>query len=304
VTAAVRTAQENPLTLHFHDLDLTDLRVLLCDADGNLFPSEEPAFLASAEVTNDFLASHGVRVRLSAEELRLGTTGKNFRTTAVDLCVAYGVPVHPALAGGYPDARIAAAATDRPILTPQVLAEWVARERRQVTAYLGQVLQPDPDVRDPLGKLASHLRLAAVSSSATVRLDACFTATGLAGLIPADRRYSAEDSLPAPTSKPDPAIYLFAGAALGCAGRQGLAVEDSLPGARSAIAAGFPTVGNVMFVPQAERPARIDELRRAGVAAVVTSWHELADLLLPAAAVGSPAPGVPCRAPFPPAAAG
>ena len=33
---------------------------LLCDADGNLFPSEEPAFEASAEVTNAFLASLGI----------------------------------------------------------------------------------------------------------------------------------------------------------------------------------------------------------------------------------------------------
>ena len=30
---------------------LTGVRVVLCDADGNLFPSEEPAFVASAEVT-------------------------------------------------------------------------------------------------------------------------------------------------------------------------------------------------------------------------------------------------------------
>ena len=33
---------------------------LLCDADGNLFPSEEPAFDASVEVTNAFLASLGI----------------------------------------------------------------------------------------------------------------------------------------------------------------------------------------------------------------------------------------------------
>ena len=32
------------------------LEVLLCDADGNLFPSEEPAFVASADVTNRLLA--------------------------------------------------------------------------------------------------------------------------------------------------------------------------------------------------------------------------------------------------------
>ncbi len=33
------------------------LEALLCDADGNLFPSEEPAFVATADVTNRFLAA-------------------------------------------------------------------------------------------------------------------------------------------------------------------------------------------------------------------------------------------------------
>src|SRR3954453_8320694 len=69
------------------------LEALLCDADGNLFPSEEPAFVASADVTNRLLAAHGITQRFTAEELRLATTGKNFRTTAVDLTAAHGVPV-------------------------------------------------------------------------------------------------------------------------------------------------------------------------------------------------------------------
>jgi HAD superfamily hydrolase (TIGR01509 family) len=274
--------------LRFQDVDVSEVRVLLCDADGNLFPSEEPAFVASTGVTNAFLAAFGAPARLTAEELRLGTTGKNFRTTAVDLCVAYGVPINPSLADRHPHAWTATTATvdGRPVLTPVALEDWVAEERRQVSAHLAQVLKPDADVLDPLGKLDPHLMLAAVSSSAASRLDACFTATGLASMIPADRRYSAEDSLPVPTSKPDPAVYRFAGRDLDCSGHRGLAVEDSLPGAQSAVAAGFPTTGNLMFVPEAEHDKRVQQLRQAGVAAVVTSWHELADLLLPA--VGRP----------------
>ncbi|HEX8630667.1 MAG TPA: HAD family phosphatase [Catenuloplanes sp.] len=265
----------------FRDVDLTEVRVLLCDADGNLFPSEEPAFVASAKITNAFLASFGVRSELTAEELRLGTTGKNFRTTAVDLCVAYGVAIDPALAEAHPRADTLGA-PGRPVLTPDVLAYWVAEEKREVSAYLGEVLRPDPEVLEPLGKLGAHLGLAAVSSSAASRLDVCFTATGLASLFPAGVRYSAEDSLPVPRSKPDPAVYLFAGQRLGCAGGQALAVEDSLPGAQSAVAAGFPTVGNVMFVPDGERADRAEVLRRAGVCAIISSWWELADLLTPA----------------------
>jgi HAD superfamily hydrolase (TIGR01509 family) len=237
---------------------LQDIRALLCDADGNLFPSEEPAFVASTEVTNRFLAAHGVDRRYEPEELRLAATGKNFRSTAVDLLTHAG-------------------AGDR--LTPAALEEWVAEERRAVSAHLAAVLRPDPAVRDPLARLARRFTLAAVSSSATARLAACFGATGLDALIPPERRFSAEDSLPVPTSKPDPAVYLLAGERLGVNGQTAVAVEDSVPGARSAVAAGFPTIGNVCFVAAGERAEREAALRDAGAAAVVASWAELEALV-------------------------
>jgi beta-phosphoglucomutase-like phosphatase (HAD superfamily) len=233
---------------------------LLCDADGNLFPSEEPAFVASADVTNAFLAAIGSSDRYTAEELRLATTGKNFRTTAADLART----------------STGSVLTELP---PEELQRWVDEERRQVTAYLGSVLQPDPDVLEPLSRLASRYQLAAVSSSALARLAACFTATGLDRLIPADVRVSAEDSLPVPTSKPDPAVYLFACAQLGVGPADAVAVEDSVPGAQSAVAAGIRTVGNVQFVPEAERAERVDQLRAAGASDVVSSWSELERLL-------------------------
>jgi hypothetical protein len=36
--------------IQFSDVALSAVRVLLCDADGNLFPSEEPAFAAPVDV--------------------------------------------------------------------------------------------------------------------------------------------------------------------------------------------------------------------------------------------------------------
>ncbi|NEM06367.1 HAD-IA family hydrolase [Geodermatophilus normandii] len=229
---------------------------LLCDADGNLFPSEEPAFVASAEVTNRFLAELGDARRYTPEELRLATTGMNFRTTSTRLAAEAG--------------------------RPEVDVEpWVDEERRAVTAYLGEHLRPHEPTTAALTALATPLRLAAVSSSALARLAACFTATGLDGLIPPDQRFSAEDSLPVPTSKPDPAVYLYACEQLGIAPAAGLAVEDSVPGALSAVRAGCPTVGNLLFVQPAERTDREAALREAGVLTVVSSWQELADLLLP-----------------------
>lgn len=235
---------------------VTGLRALLCDADGNLFPSEEPAFVASADVTNRFLAELGSSQRFTAEELRLATTGMNFRTTSRRL----------AAEAGRPDADV---------------EPWVAEEKRAVTAYLGEVLRPHEETTAAVTALARHLTPAVVSSSALTRLDACFRATGLAEVLPPEVRYSAEDSLPVPTSKPDPAVYLHACEQLGVDPATALAVEDSQAGALSAVRAGCPTVGNLLFVQPAERAERDAVLREAGVLTVVGSWRELADLLLP-----------------------
>ncbi|OBF15490.1 haloacid dehalogenase [Mycobacterium kubicae] len=263
-------------------IEVASITTVLCDADGNLFPSEEPAFDASVEVTNDFLAKFGVAVRYTAEELRIGTTGKNFRTTAVDLAVQAGVPLDETLARGRPDARIASpddVAQGRALGSTE-LEQWVQREREHVTAHLAATLRPDGHVHDALQALATRYGLAAVSSSAAARLAGCFTATGLDALIPADLRFSAEDSLPVPTSKPDPAVYLLAGEVLGVGPAQGLAIEDSVPGVLSAVAAGFPTIGNLMFVAPAERAARTRELVDAGASAVAESWSAITDFVL------------------------
>jgi beta-phosphoglucomutase-like phosphatase (HAD superfamily) len=261
-----------------------DLRVLLLDADGNLFPSEEPAFVASADVTNRFLASLSVPKTYSAQQLLAATTGKNFRTTAVDLAITHGVVVEPALRTSGDTQQDADAGL--PMLTAAMLDQWVAEERTVVSEYLGQVLRPDPAVLGPLHRLAERYQLAAVSSSALCRLDECFRATGLAELIPPERRYSAEDSLPRPTSKPDPAVYLYAAEQLGVPAEQALAVEDSLPGAQSAVAAGVRTIGNLAFVAPGARDSRRKGLLEAGVVAVITSWAELVVALLDGLARG------------------
>jgi HAD superfamily hydrolase (TIGR01509 family) len=232
-------------------------RVLLCDADGCLFPSEEPAFAASTEVTNALLAELGIARRFDAEELQAFAVGKNFRATAVELASAHGATLDP----------------DR-------LERWVQEEKRAVIAHLSAVLQPDPAVIEPLTRLSDRFALAIVSSSALARLAACAKATGLDELLPPERHFSAEDSLPVPTSKPDPAVYALAGERLGVAGDEALAIEDSVTGARSAVAAGFPTVGNLTFVPEAARAERAEALRAAGAFALVDSWAALEALVV------------------------
>src|SRR3712207_3841812 len=140
---------------------------------------------------------------------------------------------------------------------------WVLEEKRAVTAHLGGTLRPHAPTSAALAAMAEHLPLAAVSSSALGRRAACFTATGLDDLIPPERRFSAEDSLPTSTSKPDPAVYLHACAQLGISPEAGLAVEDSLPGAQSAVAAGCPTIGNLLFIAPEEREERAAVLLRS-----------------------------------------
>lgn len=245
------------MTGHVPGLRTAAVTTLLCDADGTLFPSEEPAFVASAAVTRDFARRFGLTGNFSPEHLRRTTTGKNFRTTAQDLAERQGVRLEPA-----------------------DLEAWVEREKTEVTAYLGQVLTPRPDVVAAVSALGRRYRLAVVSSSALTRLAACFTASGLDHLLPADRRFSAEDSLPVPTSKPDPAVYRFALARLGVAPHEALAVEDSPTGAASAVAAGIATAGLVQFVPADERPGRRGQLGDAGATWVRTDWDQLASDLV------------------------
>jgi HAD superfamily hydrolase (TIGR01509 family) len=170
------------------------------------------------------------------------------------------------------------------------LEQWVRQEREQVTAHLAATLVPDPQVLGPLRDLASQYALTAVSSSALMRLNACFTATGLDPLIPVEVRFSAEDSLPVPTSKPDPAVYLHAGQVMDVDADQGLAIEDSVAGVTSAVAVGYVTVGNVMFVPTDERDCRRVELIDAGAAAITDSWRALADVLMLSTVTGADSP--------------
>jgi beta-phosphoglucomutase-like phosphatase (HAD superfamily) len=237
-------------------LNIDAVEVILCDADGNLFGSEEPAFVASTMITNRLLAEMGVARSFTPDALRRRAMGRNFRATALDLAAEAGVAIdHAALEG------------------------WVEMERQAVVAHLGAVLRPDPAVHEPLRALAQRYRLALVSSSATSRIAVCLAATALDDLFPPQWRFSAEDSLPAPTSKPDPAIYAFAGRKLGITGAAGLAVEDAVAGVQSAVAAGFPTLGNVQFTPAAEAAERTAALHVAGAIGVLASWSDLLELL-------------------------
>jgi beta-phosphoglucomutase-like phosphatase (HAD superfamily) len=241
-------------------IDAVAVEMLLCDADDCLYPSEGLAFEAATGVANRLLAELGSDIRFTPTELRVRAAGRNFRSIAAGLADLAGAP-----------------------LSDADLERWVAAERSAVIGHLRENLRPDETVRGPLRRLATRLRLAAVSSSALARLDACFAATGLDDLLPAEVRVSAEDSLAEPTSKPDPAVYGEAGRRFEVSGSQALAIEDSISGARAAVGAGFPTVGLLQFVPPQEREERAAALTEVGATVVLDSWSELETLLAPSA---------------------
>jgi HAD superfamily hydrolase (TIGR01509 family) len=243
-------------------VDLGAVQVVMCDADGTLFDSEGPAFEASTTVTNRLLATWGIDRTFTPDALRQRALGRNFRSTALELAAEAGVSVES-----------------------EALERWVVVERQEVVAQLSASLRPAPGVRDVLSVLSRSLRLCIVTSSARSRLDACLRATDLEDLFPDEVRFSAEDSLPLPTTKPDPAIYRFAGERMHAPPGTALAIEDAVAGVRSAVAAGFATIGNLHFVPDDEREARVEAFREAGVAAVVPSWFHLARLLATAPTV-------------------
>jgi HAD superfamily hydrolase (TIGR01509 family) len=232
------------------------VEMLLCDADGNLFPSEEPAFEASTAVTNRLLAELGIAKRFAPDELRQAAMGRTFRATAAWLAAQHGIS-----------------------LQPERVERYVRQEREEVIAHLQRSLTPDLGVRGPLRRLGDRYQLAVVSSSALARLAACFTATGLNDLFPPDTRISAEDSLTVPTSKPDPAVYTFALQRLAVPAGRALAVEDAVAGVQAAVAAGIPVLGNLHFVAEDERAERRSALLAAGAAEVASSWDEIEERL-------------------------
>jgi beta-phosphoglucomutase-like phosphatase (HAD superfamily) len=231
-------------------------RVLLCDADGNLFPSEEPAFDASVNVVNDLMRALNSDDRFTADALREATTGQNFRRTAGVLAQSLGRELETA-----------------------DLERWVSRERREVTSHLALSLGPDHQVVTALDRLQRSFALSVVSSSALARVQTCLQVCGLSSFFERDRVFSAEDSLRVPRSKPHPDIYLHALAALQTTAEHALAIEDAVPGVQSAVAAGIPVVGNVVFVSEDQRGERSRQLLDAGAMVVFESWEQIADSL-------------------------
>jgi beta-phosphoglucomutase-like phosphatase (HAD superfamily) len=127
-----------------------------------------------------------------------------------------------------------------------------------------------------LEKLAQSKRfhLAVVSSSALRRVKASIEKVGQDKYFNPNHVYSAATSLPKPTSKPDPAIYLHAMAELGKRPEECVAVEDSRSGATAAFRANIKTIGYTGSYEPEKQEEMKKVLKDAGCVVIMNDWTE------------------------------
>jgi HAD superfamily hydrolase (TIGR01509 family) len=164
-------------------------------------------------------------------------------------------------------------------LTADELETYVLREEDVVINKLKEGLRPCEGVDDVLEKLKDKYQYAVVSSSALRRVKASIERVGQDKYFDGDKVYSAATSLPTPTSKPDPAIYLWAMEKLGKKAGECVAVEDSKSGTLSGTRAGIKVVGYVGPYPDDKKAEMEKVLREAGAVVIMRDWSEFEDCL-------------------------
>lgn len=141
---------------------------------------------------------------------------------------------------------------------PEVLAEFIARARQQLSADS----EPMPGAVDMLSSM--RVPFAVASNTPRDLLDLSLTASGLDALVPLSVS-SSEVGAP----KPAPDVYLRACELLGVAPAAAVAVEDSRTGAAAARAAGLA----VVMVPSGPyQPGDADLIVTALTDAALVAW--------------------------------
>lgn len=156
------------------------------------------------------------------------------------------------------------------------LESYVSKEEDKVIAKLKEKLQPCVGADDELEKLfaAKKYYLAVVSSSALRRVQASIDKVGQDKFFKKEDVFSAATSLPKPTSKPDPAIYLHALKTLGKTAEESVAVEDSKSGATAAFRAHIKTIGYTGSYEPEEQDKITQILKDAGCVVIINHWKD------------------------------
>lgn len=230
------------------------ITTILFDCDNTLVLSEELAFEGCADLINKICKERNVKIEkpFTGETLITEFVGQNFRGMLTTLQKQNNFEI------GSDD-----------------LDKYVVMEEDVVIAKLKEALKPCPGVDAELEKLAASgkYHLAVVSSSALRRVKASVDKVGQDKYFGNDI-FSAATSLPKPTSKPDPAIYLHALKTLGKTAEESVAVEDSKSGTLSGTRAGIKVIGYVGPYADDKKAEMEKVLRDAGAVIVMKEWSE------------------------------
>jgi HAD superfamily hydrolase (TIGR01509 family) len=239
------------------------IKYILFDCDNTLCLSEKLAFEACSELTNELLEKHGIEARYSVHDLLENFVGQNFRGMMVGLQKKHNFT-----------------------MSPEELDEYVAKELGAVTLKLSEKCQPCEGAPEELEKLKEQGKypMAVVSTSAKPRVVASLEKTGMMKHFPNEHVFSAATSLNPPSSKPDPAIYLYACKVLGVEPGECVAVEDSRSGATAAKRAGIPLIGYVgvyLLEDGKEKEQQMVKVltEECDAKAIMYNWTEFQDCL-------------------------
>ncbi|KAJ0117794.1 hypothetical protein N8I77_009289 [Diaporthe amygdali] len=235
------------------------ITTILFDCDNTLVLSEELAFEGCADLINKICKERDVKIEkpFTGETLITEFVGQNFRGMLVTLQKQNNFEIGP-----------------------DDMEKYVVAEEDVVIAKLKEALKPCPGVDAELEKLAASgkYHLAVVSSSALRRVKASIEKVGQDKYFGNDV-FSAATSLPKPTSKPDPAIYLHALKTLGKTAAETVAVEDSKSGTLSGARAGMKVIGYVGPYADDKKAEMEKVLRDAGAVVVMKDWSEFPAML-------------------------
>ncbi|KAL4784646.1 HAD-like domain-containing protein [Aspergillus varians] len=224
------------------------------DCDNTLVLSEELAFEACADLANEILEKQGLTVRYTGEELIQDFVGQNFRGMMQSLQAKFKFE-----------------------LSKDELEAFVTKEEDKVIAKLLEKAKPCVGATEQVEKLFEDKKydLAVVSSSALRRVRASIEKVGHDKYFDYDKVFSAATSLPKPTSKPDPAIYLHALEKCGKKAEETVTVEDSVSGALSAIRANIAVIGYVGSYHGEEKQAEMAQrLTDLGAQVIMKDWSD------------------------------
>jgi HAD superfamily hydrolase (TIGR01509 family) len=216
--------------------------------------SEELAFEACAALANEILEKENISARYTGPELMSTFVGQNFRGVVKGLESKHDFT-----------------------LTDEQREKYVSMEEDRVIASLEKSAQPCVGANEELDKIYKSKKygMAVVSSSALRRVVASVKKVDQFKYFPEGHIFSAATSLPTPTTKPDPAIYLFACKQIGVKPGECIAVEDSKSGTLSAVRAGIPTLA---YTGSYHDPAKAAEVGQMlvdnGALLVMSHWNE------------------------------